>query len=120
MRIGVDLDGTICELRKGTDTYTGLKPLPGAVERLQELRDQGHEIIIMTARRMGTSGGNPSLAVAMIGRITMNWLARYKVPFDEIHFGKPNTYIYIDDRCVRFEGWDKITDEVIEMNASEK
>lgn len=32
MRIVIDLDGTLCELRKEHMTYLELKPLPGAIE----------------------------------------------------------------------------------------
>ena len=37
MRICIDLDGVICELKKEGQTYDQLEPLPGAVEKLKQL-----------------------------------------------------------------------------------
>lgn len=120
MRIGVDLDGTICEIKQEHQSYSDVKPIPDAVEKLQELNRQGHEIIIMTARHMKTCLGDSSKVVARVGKITLDWLNKYKVPYDEIHFGKPNTDIYIDDRCIRFDSWNKITEDLLLQNAKEK
>lgn len=120
MRIGVDLDGTICEIRKDNQSYADLKPIHGGVETLQKLHKQGHEIIIITARHMKTCNGDQSKVIAKIGKITLDWLEKYSIPFDEIHFGKPNTDIYIDDRCISFKSWEDITEEVLLKNAKEK
>lgn len=120
MRIGVDLDGTICEIREDPKTYADVKPLPGAVEKLQQLHTQGHEIVIITARHMRTCSGNASKVLARVGRITLEWLERHDIPFDEIHFGKPNADVYIDDRCIRFDSWDNITEDRLLKNAKPK
>lgn len=120
MRIGVDLDGTICEIKKENQTYADVKPLHGAIKTLQELHLKGHEIIIMTARHMKTCSGDQSKVVARVGKITLEWLEKHKIPFDEIHFGKPNTDIYIDDRCVRFENWKDMTEGFLLSNAKDK
>ena len=69
MRIGVDLDGTICEIKQEHQSYSDVKPIPDAVEKLQELNRQGHEIIIMTARHMKTCLGDSSKVVARVGKI---------------------------------------------------
>ena len=108
MRICIDLDGVICELRKGDQDYAKLNPVPGAKEKLNELRKNGHYIIIHTARRMKTHNGNTGKVVADIGSLTLEWLHRYEIPFDEIYFGKPWADIYIDDNGFRFEDWDSI------------
>ncbi len=120
LRIGVDLDGTICGIREDPLTYADVEPLPGAVQRLRQLKAKGHTIVIMTARHMKTCGGNPSLVVARVAQMTLEWLARHQIPYDEIHFGKPNTDIYIDDRCVRFESWHDITEERLQSLAKSK
>jgi len=120
MRIGVDLDGTICEIREDPKTYADLEPLPGAIEKLQQLHKNGHEIVIITARHMKSCNGDQSKVIARVGKITLEWLDKYNIPFDEIHFGKPNTDIYIDDRCIRFDSWDKISENILNENAKEK
>jgi hypothetical protein len=57
---------------------------------------------------MKTCNGNVGQVVARQGAVTLNWLARYEVEYDEIHFGKPHADVYIDDNAVRFESWEAI------------
>lgn len=108
MRVVVDLDGTICELKKENQSYEEVLPLPGAVETLGSLKAAGHMIIIYTARNMRTCGGNVGKVVANIGKLTLDWLDRHDVPYDELVFGKPQGDLYIDDLGHRFEGWETI------------
>ena len=105
MRIVVDLDGTICELKLPGQTYAEVLPKPGAVDALRGMKEQGHTIIIYTARHMKTCQGNVALVAARVGKITLDWLERYEVPYDEIIFGKPYGDVYIDDLALRFTGW---------------
>jgi capsule biosynthesis phosphatase len=108
MRICLDLDGVICQLRRAGQEYADLEPVPGAIEKLHALRASGHYIIIATARHMKTCDGNVGKVVARLGATTLDWLAQHGVEFDEIHFGKPHADIYIDDNAMRFEGWEPI------------
>ncbi len=108
MRICIDLDGVICELRRPGQKYAELQPVPGAVEKLRALKQADHYLIICTARHMKTCDGNVGQVVARQGAVTLDWLARHGVEYDEIHFGKPHAEIYIDDNALRFESWDKI------------
>ncbi len=108
MRICIDLDGVICQLREPGQSYAELEPVPGAVEKLRELKAAGHYIIICTARHMKTCEGNVGRVLARQGAVTLDWLKRHDVEYDEIHFGKPHAQIYIDDNALRFEAWDSI------------
>jgi capsule biosynthesis phosphatase len=108
MRICIDLDGVVCRLREPGQSYADLEPVPGAVEKLRQLRTAGHTIIIATARHMKTCDGNVGQAVARQGAVTLEWLARHGIEYDEIHFGKPHAQIYIDDNALRFESWSSI------------
>ncbi|HEY2147592.1 MAG TPA: hypothetical protein VGH32_06625 [Pirellulales bacterium] len=108
MRICIDLDGVICQLRRPGQEYAALEPVPGAVDRLRELRSAGHYIIVCTARHMKTCSGNVGQVLARQGAITLEWLARHGIEYDEIHFGKPHADVYIDDNAVRFENWEAI------------
>jgi len=120
MRIVIDLDGTICPIRKDDQHYADLKPFPGALERLQTFKDAGHYIIIQTARNMATQNSNLGKVMKNIGKITLDWLDKYQIPYDEIYFGKPNAHIYIDDRAYRFEIWSELNDELLQQLAREK
>jgi capsule biosynthesis phosphatase len=110
MRICFDLDGVICELRRDGQSYADLEPVPGAVEKLRSLKSVGHTIIICTGRHMRTCGGNVGLVLARQGHITLEWLNRHGVPFDELYFGKPWAHVYVDDNALRFNSWDEIDD----------
>ncbi len=120
MRIVIDLDGTICPIKDKGETYESLKPLPGAVERIKDLKASGHYIIIQTARNMATQESNLGKVVKNIGKVTLDWLDRYEVTYDEIYFGKPNGQVYIDDRALRFSDWTSITEENLLQIAKEK
>lgn len=114
MRIVIDLDGTVCPIKKKDQQYSELEPFDGAIQKITELRKAGHYIIIQTARNMATQEGNLGKVMKSIGKVTMDWLAKYDVPYDELYFGKPNAHLYIDDRALRFTSWSAITPEVIE------
>lgn len=111
MRICIDLDGTICRLREGNQTYADVEPLPGAVAKMKALKAAGHYLIVQTARHMATCGGNVGLVVARQGKTLLDWLARYEVPYDELWFGKPQADVYIDDNGFRFTAWSEITED---------
>ncbi len=108
MRIVVDLDGTICPIKQKNESYADLKPNDGAIEKLNDLHAAGHYIIIQTARNMATCESNVGKVIKNIGKITLDWLERYQVPYHEIYFGKPNADLYIDDRAIRFSTWKEI------------
>ena len=108
MKISIDLDGVICELKKPGQEYADLLPVKGAPERLRSLKDAGHYIIINTARHMKTCESNLGKVNARISLITLTWLEKYDIQFDEIYFGKPHADVYIDDNAFRFSKWEEI------------
>jgi len=111
MKICIDLDGVICQLKKEGETYDILLPVAGAPEKLKALKAAGHYIIINTARHMKTCQGNLGLVAAKISMITLQWLEKYEIPFDEIYFGKPHADVYIDDNAFRFNNWEEIDED---------
>ncbi len=105
MRICIDIDGTIAELRQEKQFYSEVKPKEGAVETVQKLHNEGHYIILYTARNMATFQGNLGKITAVQGPLLFKWLEKYEIPYDEIYFGKPNADVYIDDKAIKFESW---------------
>ena len=104
MRICIDIDGTICEVRRPDQSYADVRPLPGAAEKIRDLRKQGHYVIFATARHMQTCGANVGLVLKRQGKTLFDWLERHGFEYDEIWFGKPNADLYLDDRAHKFEG----------------
>ncbi len=109
MRIIIDLDGTICEIKKKNQTYSEVKLKEGAKDFIDNLKKDGHYIIIHTARNMRTCNSNIGKVNKNIGLITLQWLKTNEIQFDEIYFGKPNGDIYIDDRSIRFNTWNELS-----------
>lgn len=117
-RIVFDLDDTLCfpnHEAKDTETKYGLaKPNDVVINRLQMLKQNGYYVIINTARRMLTHNGDLSKIKADVEDITINWLDKYNVPYDELVFGKPyaDTY-YVDDKAMNIEGFLKWTNSTL-------
>ena len=121
LRICIDLDGTICEIRHDPQTYADVKMKPNADKMIKQLHDAGHTIVIHTARNMGSTGHNVGKAMKNVGKMTLEWLEKNNIVYDEIFFGKPNSDITIDDRCIRFEdNWNQMTETFLLSKAKEK
>tara|TARA_R110002051_G_scaffold275653_3_gene336618 strand:+ start:1579 stop:1935 length:357 start_codon:yes stop_codon:yes gene_type:complete len=115
MRICIDIDGTIVPTREQTQKYEDLVPFDNAVTVIQQLKKKGHIIILLTARHMATCNNNIGEIVAKQGNILIPWLNKWKIPYDELHFGKPLADIYVDDRGIPFTGnWIKTLNNIEE------
>lgn len=104
----IDLDGTICQHKVSGQEYSDLLPMSGAVEKINSLKNEGHYIIIYTARNMLTYNNNLGRIIANQAKIVIDWLAKYNIPYDELHFGKPVADYYIDDKAIKFTNWSDI------------
>ena len=76
------------------------EPLVDNVATCRVLYEQGHTIILQTERGMAEHGGNTAAATAAIAAPTLAALAKYRIPYHELHFGKPVADFYVDDRAV--------------------
>ena len=99
-RICFDLDNTLVSYPLISGDYTSVKPIDNNIEFLRSLKQAGHTIIIYTARRMKTHGGNTGKLMKDIGKITFDTLDKFNIPYDEIYFGKPHADFYIDDKAI--------------------
>ena len=105
MRYCFDLDGTICntplrpsDLKPG---YLESTPIPFMVDQVNKLYDEGHYIIIQTARGRGSGIDWTDL--------TRDQLQLWGVKYNEIEpmFRKPNADLFIDDKAIDVEEWKK-------------
>jgi capsule biosynthesis phosphatase len=112
MRICLDIDGTLCEVRGHGDDYAAVRPLPQAAERIRALRAAGHYVILATARHMQTCNSNVGMVVARQGQTLIAWLHRHGIEYDELWFGKPHADVYVDDKAFVFSGnWNEVTQD---------
>jgi len=99
LRYVFDLDNTLVTYPVIPKDYTSVLPIKKMIDLVQHLKNNGHYIIIYTARRMATHGHNIGAVIKDIGRITFDTLEKFNIPYDELVFGKPLGDIYIDDRA---------------------
>jgi capsule biosynthesis phosphatase len=100
----VDVDGTLCPIKREGESYADMVPEPRMLARLRALHAEGWVIILHSARGMRSNDGNPGKIARNVTPGLLQWLDRHDVPFDELHMAKPwpgRHGFYIDDRAVR-------------------
>ena len=87
--VSIDFDGVLSQYNgwEGED-ITG-KPIKGAKEFILRLIESGYKPVVFTTR-------NPELI--------SNWLDEFGFPDIEVTNTKYPSLVYIDDRCVKFDG----------------
>lgn len=88
-----DLDGTLCDTF-GSD-YENSQPKIDRILRVNQLFNEGHIVIIFTARG-STSGLNWT-------ELTRHQLMNWGVQYHQLILGKPSADIYVDDKAMRDE-----------------
>ena len=102
MRYCFDIDGTLCHTPNkvnGKPDYHNAIPLPWMVRAVNNLYDQGHHIIMMTARGRGSGIDHTDL--------TRNQLAMWGYKYHELEpmFHKPTADLFIDDKGIEVSKW---------------
>lgn len=92
----VDIDGVICPEGKTFEKYT-FEPIPGSVEKINQLFRKGYHIILFTARSWAEY------------HLLKKWLDTHKFHYDQLICGKPIGDAVIDDRS--FKSLDEFIEE---------
>jgi len=100
MRVCFDLDNTLVTYPEVPNDYSTVKPIEPMIKLLRKMHEEGHTIIIHTARRMKTHNNNLGAVIKDIGKVTFDTLEKFNIPYDELLFGKPIADMYIDDRAI--------------------
>ena len=90
-----DIDGTLCSNTNGD--YEQAVPQRDVIDRLNELYDSGHRIILFTAR--GSTTGRDWR------KLTEAQMESWSVSFHELVMGKPEADVYIDDKGIDVLSW---------------
>lgn len=115
--IYVDLDGTLCPIKREGEHYADLPVNAPLVARLRRAREQGFQIVVYTARNLRTHGGDMSRLTAITAPAVLAWLDRNGVPYDGLIVGKPwpgPRGFYVDDKAVRPDEFAKMSDAEIQ------
>ena len=88
-----DIDGTLCTNTDGK--HDKAIPHKDRIEKINNLYDLGHRIILLTARGQKT-GLN-------LKNLTVKQLEEWGVKYHELSFNKPWADYYVDDRCLNLE-----------------
>lgn len=99
-----DVDGTLCGPPHPVLGYAAALPNAKVLSALRAWKQDGYRVILSTSRGMRTHSNNVGAVIADRAFDLIGWLNEHKVPFDELHFGKPwcgSHGFYVDDRAVR-------------------
>lgn len=101
----VDIDDTFCKSPRKADgnfDYSKGYPIQCVIDKINQLYNQGHQIILYTARGMRTFNGNIEKIEAKHRPLLTTWLEEHKVLYHKLIFGKPwyKDYFFIDDRGI--------------------
>lgn len=113
----VDIDGTLCDIKTSDQQYSDLEPRKKMLQKLEEYQQKGYRILLFTSRNMNTYKNNLGQINKYTAPALLEWLAEWRVPYDEILFGKPwprKRGFYIDDRTVRPDEFLRLSEEEIQ------
>jgi capsule biosynthesis phosphatase len=114
----IDLDGTLCPVKTEDQSYEELLPDIEVIKKIKKYKASGFYIILYTSRQMRTYDGNLGRINANTAKMTLDWLEKNQIPYDEIYFGKPwcgYGGFYVDDKTIRPDEFIKLSyKEIIE------
>jgi len=90
--VAVDFDGTLCEYYQWKGVYQLGRPLDGAKDFLQALRNKGYRILIYSCRTNSQK----------VARMIESHLNEHEMLYDEVFVEghKPEATAYFDDRAI--------------------
>ena len=113
--IAFDLDDVICYRPSGYEDlgpfkYDHCQPIQETIDLINELYDDGHKIIVYTARGMSQYNGNVNLIHSNLYCRTITQLNSWSVKYDQLVMGKIHFDVLIDDKVLNSDniGKDKI------------
>lgn len=101
MTIAIDFDDTIHDTRNKLPGYRMGQPTLDAVETLQAWAEEGHVLVIFTARNVQ----DPKVYKAV-----KDWLDYFKLPYHGITNIKRSEFdLIIDNRAITYTNWAEIS-----------
>lgn len=95
MKLVFDIDGVICD--EDNPDVSKRNPYQKRIDYINNLYDNGNEIIIFTSRGMKSTNNDPVASDLKYRKITETQFAKWGLKYHKLFFGKPNADIYIDN-----------------------
>ena len=91
-----DFDGVIHSYSSGWKGAAVIAdpPVPGIKEAIEEIRESGYEVVVVSTRCATPEGYGAVRA----------WLLDHDIEVDDVKMEKPPAIVYIDDRAICFDG----------------
>ena len=105
MKYAFDTDNTLVTT-KGSD-YENSKPIQHRIDSVNRLYDQGHTIILFTAR--GSASGKDYT------QFTNDQMQRFGVKYHTLITGKPDADFFIDDKAMSPTEWDAVSSGILSI-----
>jgi trehalose-6-phosphatase len=99
MQLIIDIDGTICSEERQFSRPMAT-PKDNAIEAIAKLKSQGHIVILYSSRTWAEY------------EMTVDWLKRHGVEYDQLILGKPVGDYWIDDRAIEFTSWNDVLERI--------
>ena len=104
MKLCFDLDGTLCSNTYGD--YKNAKPIYNSIKKVNNLYDDGHYILIFTARYMGKFDGDIKKVYNFGYDFTKQQLDKWQIKYHKLVLGKPEFDLVIDDKNYNYsDNW---------------
>lgn len=103
MQYVFDIDGTICTHKSKGAPYKQAIPIIKRIVKINNLFNDGHQIIFHTARGMGTFKNDGNKAHEKYYELTLGQLETWGVKFHKLIMGKPSGDLYVDDKGINDE-----------------
>lgn len=121
--IAFDLDDVICFRPTGyedlgPEKYSYCQPYEETIQLVNSLYDEGHKILIYTARGMSQCKGNVDKIYELLYDKTVEQLILWEVKYHKLIMGKIHYDVLIDDKSLNSNeiNKDKITNFLFEKN----
>lgn len=101
MKYVIDIDGTICN--NTNSQYEKAKPFEDRIKKINNLYDQGNEIVYFTARGMKTYDNDVKKVYEVYYTFTTKQLNQWGAKYNKLILGKPQADYYIDDKGIKDE-----------------
>mgnify|MGYP003646614197 CR=1 FL=1 len=91
-----DIDNTLCYTN--SSDYENSMPIEARIKKVNSLYDEGHIILLQTARGMGRSDNSQEFAIKTFYDFTKRQVTGWGIKHHGLFLGKAAGDIYVDDK----------------------